>query len=41
MITQEVVLVHDGARPFVTQRMINECYDQAINGNPHPLLQSL
>lgn len=34
MMTQEVVLVHDGARPFVTQRMINECYDQAINGNP-------
>lgn len=34
LINHEVVLVHDGARPFVTQRMIDECYKQAMNGNP-------
>lgn len=33
-MTQEVVLVHDGARPFVTQRMIDECYHQALSGHP-------
>lgn len=33
-MTQEVVLVHDGARPFVTQRMIDECYHQALSGYP-------
>lgn len=32
-INEEVVLVHDGARPFVTQRMIDECYEQAISGH--------
>lgn len=33
-VNQEVVLVHDGARPFVTQRMIDECYHQALEGKP-------
>lgn len=32
-VTEEVVLVHDGARPFVTQRMIDECYHQALSGH--------
>lgn len=34
MVTEDVVLVHDGARPFVTQRMIDECYHQALNAHP-------
>lgn len=34
VITEDVVLVHDGARPFVTQHMIDECYEQALKGHP-------
>ena len=34
MVTEDVVLVHDGARPFVTQRMIDECYQQALSHHP-------
>ena len=30
----EVVLVHDGARPFVTQQMISECFELAKKGHP-------
>lgn len=33
-VNRKVVLVHDGARPFVTQRMIDECYHQALEGKP-------
>jgi len=28
----EVVLVHDGVRPFVTAEMIRECVESAVNG---------
>lgn len=33
-VREEVVLVHDGARPFVTSQMIQECYELAIQGRP-------
>lgn len=33
-IREEVVLVHDGARPFVTNGMIDECYELAKKGYP-------
>jgi len=32
VVKEEVVLVHDGARPFVNQRMIDECYELGIAG---------
>ena len=31
-VDQKIVLVHDGARPFVTQKMIDDCYDIAELG---------
>jgi len=31
-VSQKIVLVHDGARPFVTQQMIDDCYDVAEQG---------
>jgi len=31
-VDKEIVLVHDGARPFVTQKMIDDCYDIAEQG---------
>lgn len=34
VINQEVVLVHDGARPFVTSEMIQKCYELATSGYP-------
>lgn len=33
-VREEVVLVHDGARPFVTHEMITQCYELAKNGHP-------
>ena len=33
-INQEIVLVHDGARPFVTSEMIEKCYELANSGYP-------
>ena len=33
-INQEIVLVHDGARPFVTSEMIQKCYELAASGYP-------
>ena len=29
VVREEVVLVHDGARPFVTHEMITQCYELA------------
>ena len=34
VVREEVVLVHDGARPFVTQQMISECFELAKKGHP-------
>ena len=31
-VDKEIVLIHDGARPFVTQKMIDDCYDIAEQG---------
>jgi len=31
-VTEEIVLVHDGARPFVSANMIDACYDVANKG---------
>jgi 2-C-methyl-D-erythritol 4-phosphate cytidylyltransferase len=31
-VTEDIVLVHDGARPFVTVDIINACYDAAVEG---------
>jgi len=31
-VTEEIVLVHDGARPFINQQMIDDCYDIASKG---------
>jgi 2-C-methyl-D-erythritol 4-phosphate cytidylyltransferase len=31
-VREEVVMVHDGARPFVTSQVIDECYDVASKG---------
>ena len=28
-VTEEIVIVHDGARPFVTSKVIDNCYDMA------------
>ena len=42
VVTGDIVLIHDGARPFVTQRMISDCietikkYDSAIPVIPTP-----
>ncbi|MGL4373767.1 MAG: 2-C-methyl-D-erythritol 4-phosphate cytidylyltransferase [Turicibacter sp.] len=32
--TQDIILVHDGARPFVTQTMMDECVELATQGKP-------
>lgn len=32
VVTEDVVLVHDGARPFVNQQMINDCYQLGTKG---------
>ena len=34
VINQDIVLVHDGARPFVTSEMIQKCYELATSGYP-------
>ncbi len=34
VINQDIVLVHDGARPFVTSEMIQKCYELAASGVP-------
>ena len=34
VINQDIVLVHDGARPFVTSEMIQKCYELAASGYP-------
>jgi 2-C-methyl-D-erythritol 4-phosphate cytidylyltransferase len=31
-VSEDVVLVHDGARPFITTDMIDACYDVAVEG---------
>ena len=31
-VREDIVIVHDGARPFVTNEMINACYDVALKG---------
>ena len=31
VIDEGIVLIHDGARPFVSQRIINECIDGVLN----------
>lgn len=31
-IKQNIVLIHDAARPFVTQKIIDDCYDTAQQG---------
>ena len=31
-VREDVVMVHDGARPFVTSRVIDECYEVASKG---------
>ncbi len=34
VVREDVVLVHDGARPFVTNEMIEQCYKLAKSGHP-------
>lgn len=34
VVREDVVLVHDGARPFVTRQMISECVELAKQGHP-------
>ena len=29
VVKEKIVLIHDGARPFINQQMIDDCYDQA------------
>ena len=37
--TGDVVLIHDGARPFVSQRLINDCIDTAVRyGSALPVI---
>ena len=31
-VSEDVLLIHDGARPFVTQELIDLCYDVAVGG---------
>ena len=33
-VCEDIVLVHDGARPFVTQEMVMECFQLAQKGHP-------
>ena len=32
LVREEIVMVHDGARPFITSRVIDECYEVASKG---------
>lgn len=34
VVREDIVLVHDGARPFVTNEMIEQCYELAKVGHP-------
>lgn len=34
VVREDVVIVHDGARPFVTNEMIEQCYKLAKSGHP-------
>lgn len=41
LIDGEVVLIHDGARPFVTTKMIKDCIDTAVeHGSAIPVIPS-
>lgn len=33
LVSEKIVLVHDGARPFVTNEIIDACYNVAAGGN--------
>ena len=41
LVTGDIVLIHDGARPFVTKKMINDCIDTAVKfGSAIPVIKS-
>lgn len=41
-VTGDIVLIHDGARPFVTEKMISDCIDTTLSfGSAIPCLPSI